>query len=222
MNLVDIRRPKANKNTDCTWTTELKKWTVLLIHFVRLLLITRPSEISNKYHQNRTIRCTCCKQLMPRRLGQQTHRRTEQQREYDQNSYRIKRIPIICANCSKSTPTTRFAICWGGAIGGGIELCMCGCAGQAVHCYDWNNEQDEYDEGNEDVHEFVDAGTAVEWDELVGGFLSELRSAEVLLNAIVSTLLRWIPCLGGGKNVLEEVAPWYEKLFGEADLLGRS
>lgn len=118
-------------------------------------LIPRPSKIPNKNHQNRTIRRTSSKKLMPLGLGQQTHRRGEQQRKHNQHTDRIQRLVL-----------------GHGAIGmrrSGREL---------VHGDDGDNEQDEDDGRDEDADQCVDARAAVEGYVFVVCFGAELGGAE--------------------------------------------
>jgi hypothetical protein len=68
------------------------------------------------------------------------------------------------------------------------------------------NEQNEDDEGNEYVDQFIDTGAAVERYVLVCSFFLELGSAEIFLSLNVSHAV--YGCSSRSVDVLEAVAFW--------------
>lgn len=110
---------------------------------------------------------------MSRCLGQQAHRRTEQQREDDQNTHRIE---SVFGTAVRRARRVGSGIGWRSSLGW-----VSGRRRKLVHGDDGNNQKNEYDKRDEYVDELVDAGRAVEGDVIVCGFGAELGSAEILL-----------------------------------------
>lgn len=111
---------------------------------------------------------------MPRRLRQQAHRRTEQQREHDQNTHSIERIAIVVIDCRRRDRRIATLQVRKVRDRGGV--------GQMVQSHHRDDEQDEDDKCDEYVDKLVDARTAVEGDVLAISFRLELWCAKVFLD----------------------------------------
>lgn len=108
---------------------------------------------------------------MSRRLRQQTHRSTEQQRKNHQNTNRIESIPLVYIHSSSSVLVSRAG------------FSMCSSTSELVHGDYRDDEETEDNHSNEYVDEFVDARAAVEGDVGVCCFFLGLWCAEVFLSS---------------------------------------
>jgi hypothetical protein len=186
---------------------------IIIVAFVKLprLLIPRPSKVPNKHHKNRTIRCRRCEQFVPRRLGQQTHRRAKQQRKDYEYADSIKSISVVIVH--RRSRHRSVVACEISEVGNGRR------AGQTVQRNNRNNEQYKNYKGDENVDENVNTGAAVERDVFVRGFGLQFGRAEKSLSTNVSLAIAissfyWI--------VPVAAASWFETLFGGRGQLARA
>jgi hypothetical protein len=114
-------------------------------------------EISNKHHQDGTVSCTGCEQLVSRCL-----------RKHNQHAHCVNRIFRVGVSRSR-------CVAWRAGLG--VRRCRC----QLIHGDNRDDEEDEDDEGDEYVHELVDAGSTVKRNVRVCGFGADLWRAKVLL-----------------------------------------